>query len=213
MSLSKLSPNPQIQAVFFDLGGVVIEVIHSYFATHLHASRGSILYERLSSMAKWPNNEPFERGEMSGHEFCTRFMQYVQIDGMTIDQFQAAWNSMLIRPFEGVAELIQKVKQKGVLVCALSNTNEIHWNFMFKQFPIMQLFDVLFASFELGARKPEKLIFERALKKIKKHPGEVLLIDDLEDNLNAARTLGIHAEQSVNSVTRVQEILNRFILL
>jgi glucose-1-phosphatase len=51
----------------------------------------------------------------------------------------------------------------------------------------------VFTSHEIGHRKPQPESFEHVLRAIGVPPPEVLLFDDLEPNVEAARALGLQA--------------------
>ena len=55
------------------------------------------------------------------------------------------------------------------------------------------VFDRVFLSFELGARKPDKAAYHAVLKRIRAKPGDCVLIDDKERNVKGAVSIGMHA--------------------
>ena len=58
---------------------------------------------------------------------------------------------------------------------------------------MLRWFDVAIASCEIGAIKPAHQMYEAALKALGAAPGEVVFVDDLPANLEAARALGMRA--------------------
>lgn len=65
-------------------------------------------------------------------------------------------------------------------------------------------------SFMVGSMKPEALIYEIAIKKSGFRPEEILFIDDLEINVQAARDLGINIIHYVDFSSFGQELSQRF---
>ena len=61
---------------------------------------------------------------------------------------------------------------------------------MFRYYQFTNLFDEVFYSFEMGARKPEAKFFEVALKQSGFSPEECLLIDDNTANIEQAKKMG-----------------------
>jgi putative hydrolase of the HAD superfamily len=53
------------------------------------------------------------------------------------------------------------------------------------------LFDGIFLSYEMGLKKPDKKIYEKAMAEIGAKPGQCLFFDDLEENLTAAKEVGL----------------------
>jgi len=80
-------------------------------------------------------------------------------------------------------------------VWLLSNTNSKHiQDEIDNKYSFPKLVDGAIYSFEVGCRKPSHIIYEIALKKAKVcNPEESLFIDDLIENVQAAKDLGINA--------------------
>jgi putative hydrolase of the HAD superfamily len=79
----------------------------------------------------------------------------------------------------------------------LSNTNEIHRMVFHQKFEdnfgysLFGLFKHNFYSHEMGLRKPNPLIFVKALENAGLVAEETLFIDDMKDNTDAALTTGM----------------------
>ena len=68
------------------------------------------------------------------------------------------------------------------------------------------IFEKAFASGIEGMRKPDLCFFQHVIKEIGLHPSEIIMIDDMHENVCAARSQGIHAvlvEDSWPSVGRI----------
>jgi putative hydrolase of the HAD superfamily len=55
----------------------------------------------------------------------------------------------------------------------------------------ISLFDRVFLSYEMGLKKPDKRIYEKVVEEIGAKPEQCLFFDDLEENLNAAKEVGL----------------------
>ena len=75
----------------------------------------------------------------------------------------------------------------------LSNTDPLHIPVLYDHFPDLLFFHGEALSYQLGALKPEAAFYERALEKFSLNPGECLFIDDLAENVTAARQLGLRS--------------------
>ena len=73
------------------------------------------------------------------------------------------------------------------------------------------MFDVLVFSCKEGYRKPEKEIYEITLSRLKSQPEETLFIDDREENIRGAESLGIQAILFENN-EQLKEKLAPFVL-
>jgi putative hydrolase of the HAD superfamily len=91
-----------------------------------------------------------------------------------------------------VYDMLGKLKEDYTLAL-LSNTNELHFNFIVKNFHIDRIFKKFILSFEVKAQKPDKNIFEAALEKLRKMPEECLYIDDVKMYIESAKKLGFNA--------------------
>src|SRR5262249_29464942 len=77
----------------------------------------------------------------------------------------------------------------------VSNTNEAHIEFIRSRYRVLDYFDQHICSYEVGSLKPDRKIFERAIQVSGHRPDELFFADDREENILAARQLGIHAHQ------------------
>lgn len=89
-----------------------------------------------------------------------------------------------------VIQLAKWLKEKKYKVGILSNTNEIDAN-VNKKRGDYDLFSPVILSHEVGYRKPEKRIYQIALKKLKVKANECIFIDNKKDKLLTAKKLGI----------------------
>lgn len=109
------------------------------------------------------------------------------------------WNTLLLTiPGERVQLL--KALRKNHKLYLLSNTNSIHFKVVEEIYrrdngnsneSFRDLFDHLFLSYEMGLQKPDKKIYTTVVETIGAKPEECLFFDDLEENLTAAKEVGI----------------------
>jgi putative hydrolase of the HAD superfamily len=86
-------------------------------------------------------------------------------------------------------------------------TNVREWEHLWRaKPPVDEIFEVVVDSAFVGARKPERRIYELTLERLEVSPEAALLIDDSELNCDAARELGMDAiwfrsnEQAISEV-------------
>ncbi len=69
-------------------------------------------------------------------------------------------------------------------------------------------FDDLIFSAEVGLAKPDRRIYELALERLRVQPAEAIFIDDVEENVEAARAIGLsgirfaNVEQTIAAIER-----------
>ena len=89
-----------------------------------------------------------------------------------------------------LALILTLLRAKSALY-ALSNTNNAHAaHFLEAYAELFAAFDTLFLSHRIGGRKPEPAAFEHVAQAIGLTPAEIVLFDDLDANIAAARALG-----------------------
>jgi len=95
----------------------------------------------------------------------------------------------------------------------LSNTNAAHIAYVKKQYDLLDKFDDLVLSYEVGAMKPDPPIFEAALGKIECDPSECFYTDDIVENVERARGFGIQAEVFIDARTFLSHLQRRNLFL
>lgn len=92
---------------------------------------------------------------------------------------------------EGSEVLAGKLKAKGYNIFAASNFPADKFNAMRPVFPFLKYFDGVFISGEHGVIKPDPAFFETLMDEFDVKAEDALFIDDIEENVEAARGLGI----------------------
>lgn len=187
-----------ISAVILDLGGVVFALDWQQPARVLG----------LPITTEWwlnPEYDFYERGAITIAEFRIEMQERYKMKWPS-DLFTRAIQSLILQPFKGVEDLLKQIK---VPLYALSNTNKAHADF-FLPMPVMDHFKGIVTSFEIELRKPEPEAFETTLELLKLKASEVVYVDDRDDNVLAAAKVGMNAEQSINSVDTLREILKKY---
>jgi putative hydrolase of the HAD superfamily len=126
---------------------------------------------------------------MSSLEFFSELRDKFALT-ITFEEFKDIWNPIFWEN-PRVIEAIEYLKAKGYPLFLLSDTNELHFAHIIDQYPIVHAFDEWILSFEVGAKKPEKRIYDVIFEKMDVDGSDVFYVDDLERNVEAARSLGI----------------------
>ncbi|MCC6543344.1 MAG: HAD family phosphatase [Nitrospirae bacterium] len=203
-----------IKLIIFDLGKVILDFSISSVAEGLARSSNHMSYKDPGKIADYLRLHltdiagKYERGEIRSDEFYSHIKESFYLD-LSYDQFKQIWND-IFRENEGVADLIRLLK-KDFRLCLLSNTNELHFEYIKKSFPIVYKFDMWVLSYEVGVMKPDPEIFRIALKKTGVEAGEAIFIDDIKGHVLGAQGLGINSVEfkSVAQITRfIEETVN-----
>ena len=134
----------------------------------------------------------YEQGLISTDEFLGFFTE--NFPKLSTDEFIDIWNFMLKDfPTHRLDFLKQLKSDSNYKLILLSNTNELHINWIKKYIPIFEAFkscfDAFYLSHEIHLRKPNQDIFEFVLSAHKLKANECLFIDDNTDNINTAKLL------------------------
>ncbi len=89
-----------------------------------------------------------------------------------------------------VVKTLTRLKGKNKLIL-LSNTDTLHFNFIKKRYPEIFIFDDYILSYKIGSVKPETEIFDVALDRSETKPEEIVFIDDMKENIQAAKKIGM----------------------
>lgn len=175
-----------IKNVIFDLGNVLINFdFNRFFAVCGYAPDERDVDEALPILMK------FDAGKMSRNEFYLQMREFFDFT-LSQDEFEAAWCDNFWENKEMIALARSLSKKFNVFI--LSNTDEIHFPYIWQQFPSLHFFaQNLMLSYQLKAVKPEKIIFEKALRKFDLVAEECLFIDDNQRNVQAALDLRMKA--------------------
>ena len=137
--------------------------------------------------------EDYERGTMSGRSYGEYFCMLNELS-LDFEEWKEGWNSMFGEIIEPSRKTIKLMQQAGVTVVALSNTNATHvesWKGRYDE--LIESFDHLYLSNEIGMRKPEPRVFEHVLSSHDVGASQAIYFDDKQENIRTAERLGIES--------------------
>lgn len=186
-----------IEAVIFDLGGVVfdspLEFIRDYEGRHGLPEHfiARIVGGYGGTDGPWHR---LERGELTLSSFCAQFDADIQAAGENVSSADLM-NEMAarsrLRP--AMIEAIRGVRSRGLKVAALTNNwvmgSEHEHDARLESLRVE--FHVFVESCRVGMRKPDPRIYELTCQKLEIEPSRALFLDDMGQNLKAAKALGM----------------------
>ncbi|MGF1573065.1 MAG: HAD family hydrolase [Sumerlaeia bacterium] len=108
-------------------------------------------------------------------------------------EFRKIWSEIFTTQHTHVITAMKKAQSKGIQVGICSSTNEAHWKYVKQHYPdIAKLTDIAFLTYELNEMKTEPNFFHLILSQTKLPANRHLFIDDIQSNLDCARSVGIH---------------------
>jgi putative hydrolase of the HAD superfamily len=181
-----------IAAVVFDLGGVVMDSpLHALARfeqdSGLEPNAVSRVVVASGDAGAWAR---LERGELTLEEFCAPFEADCRACGIELNgERMVAYivEAIVLRP--RMLEAIRRIRERGLRVAALTN----NWRTSRPRGPnpLVDHFDVIVESAVVGLRKPDPRIYELVCRELGVAPSQTVFLDDIGQNLKAARALGM----------------------
>lgn len=196
------------QAVFFDLGGVIVRTEYQAPREHL-AGRLGLEYDDLVRAVF--DSETARRatlGEISEDEHWQALARRFHRPPMEINALRAEFFGGDIIDRE-LLEFIRSLRPR-YKTGAISNAWNGLRNYMIGN-KFEDAFDHITISAEVGAAKPQPRIFELALQALGVEAGQSIFVDDFEENIDAARRVGmaaVHFRDPAKTVAKLETLLN-----
>ncbi|WCO00529.1 HAD family hydrolase [Psychroserpens ponticola] len=181
----------KIKTIIFDFGDVFINLDKE------GAMQNALTLFQLNELPEdlIAINTLYEQGLISSDEFIEFYTD--NFPKLSKKDILDAWNFILKDfPEERLTFLKNLKKEQKHKLILLSNTNEIHINWIKEHVSFYEefkaCFDQFYLSHDINLRKPNQDIYQFVLNQNKLKADECLFIDDTKDNTDAAAALGIH---------------------
>lgn len=182
-----------VRSIIFDMGNVLIDFSHERACMQLQQIIGVPWQKIKTALFDSGLEMEYEAGKVSTAQVCSELETRL---GVKIDlpkMIHAACDIFTAKP--EMEALVKTLKSDGWRLVLLSNVNEAHWNWIHDRYSFLPHFDEWVLSFRVGACKPEDTIYEAAIAAAGFPAHQCLFIDDVRQNVEAARRLGIDAHQ------------------
>jgi putative hydrolase of the HAD superfamily len=183
-----------IEVIFFDLGNVILPFNNyqiaekfSRFSQKREFQDPKEIFSYLFDLEKGVIND-FDLGRVSPSQFFQSIRKTLGLS-IAFEQFIPIWTDIFIENKE-VSEIILSLKGKWRLGL-LSNTDPLHFNYIVSTFPIVSVLEKWILSYEVGFKKPDTRIFQKAIEWASVEPDKILFIDDTKGHVEAAVSLGM----------------------
>lgn len=188
---------PLVRAVILDLGNVL--VFHD----------NALLFRRLGLRAGLTGEEVGQRLTGAGWTAANRGL--LDAEGIRRDvcgalgvdlpmpEFAALWSSHFT-VHDAVLPRVEGLVGRVTLVL-LSNTNALHVAWLRPRLPLLERFNHVLMSCEVGKVKPDPAFFQLALQRAGCAPHEAAFFDDLPEFVEAANALGLRGHLFTDAPT------------
>lgn len=197
-----------IKVIAFDFGGVLGPDADDWSNTFKQIPKLTGLTESILQNLfnlHWPKLK-------TGEESMKTFWSFVALESknkIKPERLRRTYNNSIFVN-RGILKLIRELKKKYQVVL-LANDSDDDYIIKTKKLKLNKIFDKLYCSSQLGISKPNPEIFNYVLKDLGIKPQEALFIDNQEDNIKTAESLGINSILFTNyteTVTHIKKCCN-----
>lgn len=180
--------------IIFDVFGVLFSKGFNSSAQKLSNILGKRIEEIKPAYERW--EIPFDLGNLSEK----RFWQLLQQDLNTNINGELLNKAVLdcYYPLTGSIELLKKYSRLTD-VYLLSNTRREWFEYLDDKYTITKYVKKAFLSYQIRLLKPDLECYLYVIKELGTKPDRIIFLDDNEENVQAALSLGIKAHQFSDS--------------
>jgi glucose-1-phosphatase len=181
-----------LKTILFDLGNVLVHFSHDRMCDQIGHALGrtgaDVRRFLIDSGLMWD----FERGKLTEAQLLAAVESEITgpFDHATVND--ACCDIFTLN--EPIVPVVHSLKDQGLRLVLLSNTSPWHVAWVRKCWPVLEPFDELVLSYEVGAIKPEAPAYEAALRAIHCRPEECFYTDDIPKYVARGREFGLQAE-------------------
>jgi putative hydrolase of the HAD superfamily len=203
----------RVEAIITDFGGVLTSPLVESFVGVLGSSGISLeeMGKAMVAIAQRDGSNPLielETGRVTEAAFMGRLSQELTAqrgDPVELDGFGERYFRHL-QPNERLIDYMRELRGRGHKMAICTN-NVKEWESRWRaMLPVDEIFDVVVDSAFVGSRKPEPRIYEITLERLGSAPEAALFVDDVEDNCQGARALGINAIRFRSTDQAIEDI-------
>jgi len=188
-----MSPGQTVEAILFDLAEVYLTGLkgtHTRLEPRLDApvEEAALLGEHATRLF---------HGEISEVEY---WRGLIDANGwkVEVDDLRRLARENFVR-IDGTEQIVRELKESGYPLGLLSIHAREWVEYCEREFDHHRYFDAVVYSYECGLSKPDRRAYERALEALGARAENTLFIDDAEENVQAARELGMQAIQFLDA--------------
>lgn len=204
-------PQTRIRAIVLDFGGVLIDWDPRYLYRKLFPGNDRAMESFLAEIGfiEWNRQQDSGRAFSLGvTDLVHQFPAYADL----IQAYDERWEESIAGPLQGTVDLLLPLQHAGFELHGLSNWSSEKFAGVRATYPFFELFDTILLSGDVKLIKPDPRIYQALLARIARSAGECLFIDDAEENITAARTLGFETIRFESSEQLRQELQQRGLL-
>ncbi len=177
-----------IKAILFDLDGVIIK--DPIFSTVYAAEFGLTPEDMFPFFTK-----EFQKcltGDADLKEALKPYLSVWKWD-KSVDELLTYWFTHHQDIDQAVLALVEKLRANGTKCYLATNQEKYRTDYIWNKLGLNKLFDGIFVSNELHAKKPQKQFFTKITDNLHvDHPEEIILIEDTMSVIKEAQDFGLN---------------------
>ncbi len=196
-----------IQAVFFDLDGTLIDSMHVW---------KDIDIEFLGTYGcDLPPNLQSEIEGMAFSETAVYFKEHFVLP-LTVEEIMECWNRMAYRKYKeeidykpGAFEFLKNLKEQGIFTCICTSNSRELVQAVGEHIGFIPYFDEIITSCEVGAGKPAPDIYLEASRRVGVEPKHCLVFEDTVAGITAGKRAGMKVCAVEDAFTAPKQALKK----
>jgi len=196
----------KISAVLFDYGMVLSNVPEEL---HWRQLEQVLAADQAGFQAAyWKYRDAYDRGALSAQTYWETVARDLDktLDARTVRALIDADTAVWTQPNVEMMDWAARLNRAGIKTGILSNIGDAMELGVLGRFPALAEFTHHTFSHRLGIAKPDAAIYRHAVEGLRVPAGEIVFVDDREENIVAARAAGMVAVQYLGHEGFVKEM-------
>jgi 2-haloacid dehalogenase len=185
-----MTPGVEIDAIVFDLGGVLIDWNPRHLYRRLFDGDEAAMERFLAEICTPAWNARQDSGR-SWHDAVESLARLHPEQRELIVAYHERWPEMLGGPLDGTVGILAELRAAGLRLAALSNWSAEKFPVARERYDFLGWFEAVVISGDAGASKPDPRIYRLLLERTGFDPGTTLFIDDVAANVAVAAGQGM----------------------
>jgi 2-haloacid dehalogenase len=181
-----------LEAVIFDLGGVLIDWNPRYLYAPIFGEDSAGMEAFLARVCPPEWNVEMDAGKPFDVAVAERQRTHPE-HAELIALWRDGWPKMLRDAMPDTVELLEQLRARGHRLVALTNWSAETFPIARSRYGFLQWFEDIVVSGEVQLAKPDPEIYRLAIARNRLRAERTLFIDDSLRNVEAAREVGLHA--------------------
>lgn len=178
------------KTIVFDLGGVLIDHDPRYLYRKLLPNEQAVT-DFLRDVCDQDWNELQDAGRSIAEATAERIARFPE-HATLIDAYYGRWEEMLNGAIDGTVDIFRDLKSLGEPIYSLTNFSAETFVVARQHFAFLDWFEGIIVSGEDNLIKPDIRIYQLLLARFGLVAEQTIFIDDRQQNIDAAQSIGIH---------------------